>query len=174
MLSSTDSSKDWRWLSPHSWCNLSLQNREEMQTTSSQRLGPVCSALDYCPKAGLGRGTEISTSELVTDLNFLNFKLGRDHCGGDAYSGLESQCLQCSHPSSCCCVTLSKISWGKSCALNPAHLAWCARARLLDGESALGICWLLRALAMTTKNLGCLLVPAPAPVSCLAGSSFVC
>lgn len=68
-----------------------------MQTASSQGLEPVCSALDYCPKAVLGGGTEISTSELVTDLNFLNFKLGRDRCGGDAHSGLESQCLCSAH-----------------------------------------------------------------------------
>lgn len=60
--------------------------------------------------------TEISTSELATDLNFLHFKIGRDHCAGDAYSGLESQCLQSSHPSSCCCVTFLKTFWGKSCA----------------------------------------------------------
>lgn len=68
-----------------------------MQTASSQGLGPVCSALDYCPKAVLGGGTEISTSELVTDLNFLNFKLGRDHCDGDAHSGLEFQCFCSAH-----------------------------------------------------------------------------
>lgn len=68
-----------------------------MQTASSQGLGPVCSALDYCPKAVLGRGTEIFTSELDTDLNFLNFKLRKDHCGGDAYPQLESQCLCSAH-----------------------------------------------------------------------------
>lgn len=68
-----------------------------MQTASSIGLGLVCSALDCCPKAVLGRGTEIFTSELVTDLNFLNFKLRRDHCGGDAHPWLESQCLSSAH-----------------------------------------------------------------------------
>lgn len=119
--------------------------------------------------------TEISTSELATDLNFLHFKIGRDHCAGDAYSGLESQCLQSSHPSSCCCVTFLKTFWGKSCAFEfgTPHM-------MCQGKAS---CWwkcswdvlTLRALPVLTKNLlGCLLVPAPAPLSCLTGSSFVC
>ena len=41
----------------------------------------------------LGRGTEISMSELFTDLNFLYFKAGRDRCSGDANAGIESQSL---------------------------------------------------------------------------------
>lgn len=70
-----------------------------MQTAPSQGLGPVCSALDYCPKAVLGRGTETSTSELFTDLNFLYFKPGGDHCGGDANAWLESQSVCNAHTS---------------------------------------------------------------------------
>lgn len=70
-----------------------------MQTAPSPGLGPVCSALDYCPKAMLGRGTEASMSELLTDLNFFYFKPGRDRCGRDANAGLESQSLCNAHTS---------------------------------------------------------------------------
>lgn len=68
-----------------------------MQTTLSQGLGPICSALDCCPKAVLGRGTEISTSELFSDLNCLFFKPRRGCCGGDANAGFESQSLCNAH-----------------------------------------------------------------------------
>lgn len=70
-----------------------------MQTVPSQGLGPVCSALDYCPKAVLGRERHYDFHVGAVCWFKFPFKPGRDCSGGDAFAGLESRSLCDAHTS---------------------------------------------------------------------------